>query len=215
MLFIQSLFSDNPTPALIQIFVVIFAVCCHEFAHAWVAMKQGDPTAAEAGHLTLNPLKQMGIMSLLMLAFIGLAWGQVPVSPSRMRHKYSEALTAFAGPLMNLILFFIFSVALVIVANFLRNPGLLLLFSMGASINMTLFIFNMLPIPSLDGWTVISHTIMRRIDFNSEFVKGATIFVIFLVIIFLNYLLMAGQFIAGMTVNLLQYLLVVSGAVQG
>jgi len=103
MLFIQTLFKD-PTFGILCIIAVVFSTCCHEYAHARVALWQGDSTAADEGHLTLNPLKQMGPMSLVMLLFLGLAWGAVPVSKSRMRHPYSDALVSFAGPATNLLL---------------------------------------------------------------------------------------------------------------
>ena len=56
------------------VLIVIFSICAHELMHAWTALKQGDDTAARLGHLTLNPLKQMGVTSLIMLAFVGVAW---------------------------------------------------------------------------------------------------------------------------------------------
>ena len=72
-LFITNLWRD-PYFFFGAAFLVVFSICCHEFMHAWVAMKEGDCTAADAGHLTLNPLKQMGWFSLLLFAFLGIAW---------------------------------------------------------------------------------------------------------------------------------------------
>ena len=108
-LFIQRLFGPHQQTALMQLLVVVFSVCLHEYAHARAALWQGDATAAEQGHLTLNPLKQMGPMSLIMLLIIGIAWGAVPVNPGRMRHRYSDALVSFAGPATNLALFLVSS----------------------------------------------------------------------------------------------------------
>ena len=85
-LFITRLF-EEPYYTFIWLLVIVFSICCHEFAHAWTALHQGDPTAAEQGHLTLNPLKQMGVFSLIMLAIMGIAWGAVTVNPSRMKHS--------------------------------------------------------------------------------------------------------------------------------
>ena len=95
--------------------IVIFSICCHEYAHAQIALWQGDSTAYENGHLTLNPFKQMGVISIITLLIIGISWGAVPVNPNRMKHKYSEALVAFAGPFTNLFLFFIFSIVSAVV----------------------------------------------------------------------------------------------------
>ncbi len=213
-MFIQRFFESDPMPAFIQVLVVIFAVCCHEFAHAWVALKQGDSTAADAGHLTLNPLKQMGLFSLIMLAFLGLAWGAVPVNPSRMRHKYSEVLVALAGPLTNLALFVIFTIMAVINANFIKNSGFTLLFGIGAIFNIVLFIFNMLPIPSLDGWTVFRRFIQNRVNLNSEFVKGMMIFLILVLVIFSEKLFQAGTWLFLHFAGLVNTLFIMVGMVK-
>ncbi len=81
---------------------VIFSICLHELAHGWVAIKLGDDTPRLAGHMTWNPLVHMGPYSLLMFVVIGIAWGAMPINPSRLRGKYAEAMVALAGPLTNL-----------------------------------------------------------------------------------------------------------------
>ena len=85
-LFINHLFTD-PQYFFAIALLVMFSISFHEFSHAWMALREGDPTAADAGHLTLNPLKQMGIISLVMFAIIGIAWGQVPVNPRNFRRS--------------------------------------------------------------------------------------------------------------------------------
>ena len=102
-MFITEIF-ENPIRTICWLAIIIFSVCFHELMHAVTAKWQGDTTAADAGHITLNPLKQMGVFSIIMLLVIGIAWGSVPVNPARMRHKYSDALVSFAGPFANLIL---------------------------------------------------------------------------------------------------------------
>ena len=193
-LFINKLFTDPEEFCAITL-IVIFSICCHEFSHAWMALKQGDSTAADAGHLTLNPFKQMGIMSLVMLAFFGIAFGMVPVNPQRMRHRYSEALVAFAGPAMNLILFFAFCLLTVITHSLRMQDVAVGLILYGAIINMVLFLFNMLPIPILDGWAVyknvfpkISKTRFER----SEFMKGTVVIAFIMIFMFSQYLFFAG-----------------------
>lgn len=108
MLFIQQLW-ENPQFFFAVAIIVIFSICCHEFMHAYIALREGDTTAADAGHLTLNPFRQMGLWSLIMFAFFGLAWGQVPVRHDLMRHRHGPALVAFAGPATNLALAFGFT----------------------------------------------------------------------------------------------------------
>ena len=121
-LFINELFENPRFFAAVSV-LVIFSICLHEFCHAWMALKQGDPTAADRGHLTLNPLRQMGFFSIVTFLMIGIAWGAVPVDPARMRHKYSHLLVALAGPAANLGLFVIFTVlaALLFKAEIMEN----------------------------------------------------------------------------------------------
>ena len=97
--------------------LVIFSICLHEFMHAYTALKLGDDTAARTGHLTLNPFKQMGIFSLIMLAMIGICWGAVPVNRNNFQKKYASALVSAVGPFTNFALFVFFSL---ITAGLLR-----------------------------------------------------------------------------------------------
>lgn len=218
MLFIQRLF-QNPTFGILWIIAVVFSVCCHEYAHARVALWQGDSTAAEEGHLSLNPLKQMGPMSLVMLLFLGLAWGAVPVSRARMRHPYSDALVSFAGPATNLLLALfsgiLFSVCVVafgkggiaINAEIFRHYGLngvlrlmpdgnipILFFQLMTILNIALFILNMLPLPILDGSHIFKYFFPNMINFNSELAKGAILLLFFLVFFAGEWLLKAGEY---------------------
>ncbi|MFA6104547.1 MAG: site-2 protease family protein [Victivallaceae bacterium] len=209
-LFINKLFT-NPEEFFAITLMVVFSICCHEFSHAWMALKQGDSTAADEGHLTLNPFKQMGIMSLLMLAFFGLAFGRVPVNPQRMKHHYSEALVAFAGPAMNLILFFAFCLLTAITHLTGVQAAAVSLILFGAIINMALFLFNLLPVPILDGWAIFRGLFpqIRKIRFEqSEFMKGTAVIAFIMIFMFARYLFIAGvvsaQFVTGLFASLLK-----------
>ena len=114
-MFIKMLFSD-PRSFFAILLIISFSISLHELVHTWVALKCGDDTAAANGHLTLNPLKQMGLFSIIMLLFIGIAWGQVPVDESKMKKPYHPALVAASGPLTNLVLFVIFTIITAITA---------------------------------------------------------------------------------------------------
>src|SRR5262249_8984123 len=96
----------NQSPVLLVSWIVwvIGSIVLHELAHGWAALWCGDRTPIETGHMTWNPLVHMGQMSLLMFALVGIAWGQMPVDPSRFRGRYDDAKVALAGPLMNLAL---------------------------------------------------------------------------------------------------------------
>lgn len=210
--FIGKLFSD-PEQFFIQLLVVVFSICCHEFSHAWMALKQGDPTAAEQGHLTLNPLKQMGVFSLLMMAFIGIAWGQVPVNPKRMKHHYSDALVSFAGPGMNLLLFFVFSLLTTIAVMTKMQSTAINIFFTGAFFNMVLFVLNMLPIPPFDGWSVLNFFFpqLQNKLAESEFIKGAMVFSFILVLMFSQYIFMFSIFATKFFLSLFGFLMKATG----
>ncbi len=193
-LFISYLFSD-PQLFFTWLLVVVFSICCHEFMHAWVALRQGDPTAADSGHLTLNPLRQMGLMSLVMLAICGIAWGAVPVRPHLMRHRHSDALVSFAGPATNLVLFVIFGVLFYFLGRF--GAAAHLLFQTGSLLNMVLFIFNMLPIPGFDGFAILSSFFPRLREFNSEWMTGIYFIMFFLVFFSFEYIWFAAARLLG------------------
>ncbi|HJO95907.1 MAG TPA: site-2 protease family protein [Victivallales bacterium] len=202
-MFAQSLFS-NPQFYFMWIFLVVFSVCAHEYFHAQVALWEGDSTAYDNGYLTLNPLKQMGIMSLIALLLIGISWGGVPVNPNRMRHKYSEAIVAFAGPFINFILFILFSFAASI-AYVKTGDGTSLLvqfFFIGGVLNTVLFIFNLIPVPPLDGWSIISVIFPKIHSINSE-LRNGFVFAIFAIVFFsFGKIFLFGAFITNTTVNM-------------
>lgn len=170
--------------------VVVFSICLHEFFHAWTALQFGDTTAADRGHLTLNPLKQMGPMSIIMFLFLGFAWGAVPVNPAVLRAKncHAPAIVALAGPATNfglfLIGFFFFGFLQTRIPYLIENEAageaIILLFFLLGLYNCFLCIFNLLPIPGLDGWGALTEYVPRLKNVHSEFAKGVTIFLIFL-----------------------------------
>ncbi|MDD3276042.1 MAG: site-2 protease family protein [Kiritimatiellales bacterium] len=189
-MFIQQALTD-PTLYFSWIIFVIFSICCHEYAHAYTALRFGDDTAACNGHLTLNPLRQMGIQSLIMLALFGIAWGAVPVNDGRVRKAYQRALISFAGPFMNLILCFVFSL-LTVIAQATGAKSAVSFLLIGGAVNGMLFVFNILPVPVLDGFAILS-------AFHSGFEKFAQKHsgIVFLVFILLLWNTPLGSIIFG------------------
>jgi len=204
-MFIQTLGSD-PWQYCLWITLVIFSVCCHEYMHARTALWQGDDTAALLGHLTLNPLKQMGGMALVMLLLLGITWGQVPVNPSRLRRPHGQMLVALSGPLTNLGLFVLFALVAVF-GRFMPGGGaepLVQTGQLGAVLNFVLFLFNLLPIPPLDGYTVFSYFFPGVFRLDTEFQRGLMVF-LFLVLFFgFRFLWIAGAMVTGLALGLLQ-----------
>jgi Zn-dependent protease len=206
--FIQYLW-ENPKFFFSWMLFVVFSVSLHEYMHAYIAFREGDDTAARFGHLTLNPFKQMGIVSLIMLVLIGFCWGAVPVNPGNLRRKYSNLIVSLAGPLTNLGLFIIFSLITGLAYKFM--PGIdenskqqffIAMFFQGAFMNMVLFLFNMLPVPGFDGYALVENFVPHEYK-NSEFFKGTSIVVLMLALFFSDKLFDIGQAAAYFMVNLI------------
>ncbi|HPI67548.1 MAG TPA: site-2 protease family protein [bacterium] len=137
------------------LFIIIGAII-HEYAHGWTADKLGDPTARNAGRLTLNPLAHIDIFGTIILPFLmvlsfGSAFGYakpVPYNPYNLRNqKIDPALIGLSGPLSNLILALIFT----LIIRLSPYSTLNLILSLGVLANLALLIFNLIPIPPLDG----------------------------------------------------------------
>ncbi len=134
---------------------VLIALTFHEYAHAYVAYKLGDPTAKMMGRLTLNPLKHIDLLGLIAFILFKFGWAKpVPVNPSNFKNPVRDsALVAIAGPVMNIIIAFISYAILkffpvgVTIGEFLK---------WNVWINLILAVFNLIPLPPLDGWRVAS-----------------------------------------------------------
>lgn len=140
------------------IVIVITSVCLHELAHGCAALSQGDDTPKRSGHMTLNPVIHMGWESIIFLCLAGIAWGQMPVNSSKFRNpRIGNILVSAVGPLSNLALSILFIVMLQLNSSYANSVILSTEFLwLAAHVNLYLFIFNLLPIPPLDGFRVCS-----------------------------------------------------------
>ena len=157
-------------PILIfELIVLLFSVMIHELAHGFVAYSLGDPTAKYEGRLTLNPLKHLDIFGsiiLPLLLFLAqspvlFGWAKpVPINPYNFRdRKFGEIKVSLAGPLSNFALALIFGLIFRFIPQefILANPGISIALTFIVSINLWLAIFNLIPIPPLDGsWILFS-----------------------------------------------------------
>lgn len=145
------------------IVIVIASICLHELAHGWAALKVGDRTPVALGHMTWNPLVHMGQTSLILFVVFGFAFGAMPVSPNQMKGRYAEAFVAAAGPAMNALIALVCIVIGGIVVGLSTQIGeplagnLTIFFQLGVTLNVALMLFNLLPIPPLDGGRILGN----------------------------------------------------------
>lgn len=158
------LFEGSEGIALFNAFAItaILAFAYHEFAHAIVADRLGDPTPRSFGRITPNPFKHLSLMGLIFLFLLGFGWAVTPVNPNMLRGnpRRSMAMVAVAGPLTNLLMAVLFAIPLrfdlvEITPPESILPTLGLVLWMGVRINVLLFVFNLMPIPPLDGFTIL------------------------------------------------------------
>lgn len=156
--------------------IVVISFPVHEFAHAWMAYRLGDSTARYLGRLTLNPIVHFDPLGGLMLlassyAGVGIGWAKpTPVNFANLRNgRTGEAMVAAAGPLSNLVLALAGGVAFRLLRGAASSPGqfdalnILLIF---VEINISLFIFNLIPVPPLDGTRVLLAALPPRRAFE-------------------------------------------------
>lgn len=183
------------------ILALVIVVTIHEFCHAWVANKLGDPTAKIAGRLTLNPAAHIDLMGALMLFLVHIGWGKpVPVNPHYFKHpKRDEALTALAGPFSSLFLAFLLTLPLKYFALVIPEQVFQFLLTVFDTA-LVLFIFNMLPFPPLDGSKIAGIFIPKRFHhlYQQYLQNGMFYFALFLLF---------DQFVLARTfqVSILQY----------
>jgi Zn-dependent protease len=157
-------------PELLQtVLIIVVSLTVHEFAHALTAISLGDTTAQQDGRLTLNPLKHIDLVGFIMLVVAGFGWAKpVPIDVSKLKKpRRDEILISIAGPLSNGLFAILLAVALkiIIVASIIRSPSgfnsVASFITRAAMINVALALFNLLPIPPLDGSHLIS-TFLRK-----------------------------------------------------
>lgn len=179
-------------PVIILIMLIAFSV--HEFAHAWTAWKFGDDTAYREGRVTLNPMVHLDWIGMLFLVIAGFGWAKpVPVRRSRFKNpRLMNIIVTAAGPISNLLLAFLFLVFIDLlnaihvfdnVSNdFVSNLAIFMWY--WVVINIALFLFNLIPVPPLDGYRILEEFLPVRIR-NKIQEMGQWITFAFLLIVFI------------------------------
>jgi Zn-dependent protease len=154
-----NLLLTSPFAFFVWVSALLVAITVHEFAHAWMSDRLGDPTARFAGRLTLNPIAHLDPIGTLMLLFFRFGWGKpVPVDPYNLRHpRRDSALISLAGPSSNIILAVILAVLIRSSHIFIGTPAYLVETILAPFIYMSVIlgIFNLIPIHPLDGGKIL------------------------------------------------------------
>jgi Zn-dependent protease len=209
--------------SLYRVPALLLTLCCHEWAHAYVAYRCGDPTARNMGRMTIDPRRHLDVMGTILMLTAGFGWAKpVPVNPRNYRNRIADDIkVSIAGITVNLILFLVFT-ALAVGLNgllwhpeliaaipegpraFLRLDGLNLMLVYGAEgytdvlrnawlapvmafitvaaqMNLMVAIFNLLPVPPLDGYHVVNDMLLRgRLHITPQIAQGGMLLLLVL-----------------------------------
>jgi len=183
----------------IMLVPALFAITCHEVSHGYIADRFGDNTARSMGRLTLNPLKHLDIIGTLMVFIIGIGWAKpVPVNFNNLRNPKKDMIwVALAGPLTNIALALVSALALRSIASLgemmlsgssarLLLEPILLMLAFSIYINLLLALFNLIPVPPLDGGRVLTGMLPYRQAVTYSRIEPYGMIIIILLVFFTN-----------------------------
>lgn len=202
MSFRSGAFSDPKAWMLDKLYLlpgIIIGLSFHEFAHAWTSDKLGDNTPRLQGRVTLNPAAHIDPIGFIALIFVGFGWGvPVQIDPSRYKNrKTGEILVSLSGVVMNFILAVLFTLILKFfyIGQGYQLSGMANVIQMiliyAVQINLVLMIFNLMPIPPLDGFNLISSifSLQRYSWWYKIYDKGMIILMVLIIFNFTDYIL--------------------------
>lgn len=161
---ILSLLFSNPALFFTWVLALLVAITVHECMHAWTANYLGDPTAKYMGRISLNPLVHLDTFGTIAILLIGIGWGKpVQINENNFKNpRLGSAITSLAGPLSNLAIVAIFLIFIRL--GLITNTVLLPIFATIVLVNIVLMVFNLIPIPPLDGSKVLYYFLPRSVD---------------------------------------------------
>ena len=169
---------------------IIIGLTVHEFSHAWVAHLSGDPTSKNQGRITLNPLKHIDAIGFIFLLVAGFGWAKpVQFNEQNLRKKIDVIKIAFAGPFSNAVVAMILSVIFSLTAKDLMASNnhwsytFVEIFYYTIFINWGLFIFNLIPIPPLDGSHIVFYPLRRYPELYNAFYKYGSLLLFALLLV--------------------------------
>lgn len=197
-----SLSSDTIYWIIFAVPSILIASTVHEYAHGWVAYKLGDPTAKAEGRLTLNPIKHIDPIGALSMVLFRFGWSKpVPINEYNFEHREADtALTALAGPTSNMIMATFTGLINLLVRPEQGSIIWAVLFTF-ISVNISLALFNLLPIPPLDGHKIVRAFLPKKLRYYWEMLERYSIIIILLFILPFSplYTLTASAFTTVMT----------------
>jgi len=192
----------NPFFLIIQIIILLMSIVIHEVSHGTMAYKLGDPTAKYAGRLSLNPLKHLDLYGsflvplflLILKSPVLFGWAKpVPYNPHNLKNqRWGPALVAGAGPASNLLVAFVFGLSLRFVPweNSIYTHNLIQVLGIIVFLNILLAVFNLIPIPPLDGSKILFACLPYRYDYIRIALEKYGMFILIFFIFFLfSYIL--------------------------
>ena len=182
-------FGNSLTSMVATLLAVLMAITFHETAHGYVAYRLGDPTAKNQGRLTLNPIAHLDLIGALMMFVFGFGWAKpVPVNPFYFEGDRTKGmmLVSVAGPLTNLIISFAAYFIYVAGSGFAAIPFLSIFLSTTVTLNIYLAVFNLIPIPPLDGSKILAGLLPKATAYKFLNTVEQYGFLILMLLIFFN-----------------------------
>lgn len=205
--------SETVIDYLIKALVLFTAVPVHECAHAWVAEKMGDDTGRQQGRITLNPFAHLTLWGSLMMILVGFGWGKpVSVDPRNFKNpKKGMVLTSLAGPASNFIMAFLAMIVYKVLSilSFVRDNSTMemvaMVFLYITLINISLAVFNFLPIPPLDGSKIFNAVLPEKWYFTIMRYENI-IFIVLIILVYSGLLDIPLSFLQNKVIDIMDFL---------